>query len=65
MINVGFICLTEKYAINNILVKLPNILGPGEKFINLKLEKLRVVTWKMSSKNSSRVTFYNQITKDL
>ena len=50
MINVGFIYLIEKYAVNNILVKLPNILGLGEKFINLKLGKLRVVTWKMSSK---------------
>ena len=65
MINVRFIYLIEKYAVNNILVKLPNILGLGEKFVNLKLGKLRVVTWKMSSKNSARVTFYNQITKAL
>ena len=51
--------------VNNIQVKLPTILEVGGTILNLKLEKLRVVTWKIFSKNSYRFTFYNQIANSL
>ena len=49
---------------NNIQVKLSIILEVGSStIINLKLEKLKVATWKKLSKCSYRVTFYNQTTE--
>ena len=41
---VGFIYLITRYVVSNIQVKLPTILETGGTIINLKLEKLRVVT---------------------
>ena len=63
MINVWFMYWIARHVVNTIHVKLPTILEVGETIINLKLEKLWVVTWKMLSKSFYRVTFYNQITK--
>ena len=67
-INHSFDCndkclIIARHVVNNIQVKLPTILEVGGTIINLKLEKLRVVTWKILSKSSYRVTFYNQIPK--
>ena len=59
MINVQFIYLIVRHVVSNIQVKLPTILEVGGTIINLKLEKLRVVTWKMLSKSFYSVTFYN------
>ena len=63
MINVKFIYLIARHVVSNIQVKLPTILEVGGTIINLKLGKLKVVTWKKLNKSSYRVTFYNQITK--
>ena len=64
MINVWFIYLIVKHVVNlNVQVKLPTISEVSATIINLKLEKLEVVTWKMGSKNSYRAPFYNQIIK--
>ena len=52
-----------RHVVSNIQVKLQTILEVGRTIINLKLEKLRVVTWKILSKSSYRVSFCNQITK--
>ena len=49
--------------VNNIQVKLTTILEVSGTNTKLKLEKLSVVIWKMLSKSSYRVTFYNKITK--
>ena len=42
--------LIARHVINNIQVKLPTTLEVGGTIINLKLEKVRVVTWKILSK---------------
>ena len=43
--------------------KTISYLEVGGTVIYLELEKLRMVTWKMSNKNSQRVVFYNQMIK--
>ena len=63
MINVWFICLNARYVVSNIQVQLPTILSVGGTIVNPRLEKLRAVTVKISSKKSYRVTFYNQMKK--
>ena len=42
--------LIVEHVVNDIQVKLPNILGGGT-IINLNLEKLRALTWNIFSKN--------------
>ena len=62
-INIYIYIYIARHVVSNIQVKLKTILEVGGTSINLKLEKLRVRTWKMLSKSCCRVTFYNQITK--
>ena len=63
MINVWFIYSVIRHVVNNIQVKLTTILEVSGTNTKLKLEKLSVVIWKMLSKSSYSVTFYNKITK--
>ena len=63
MVNMWFSYLIAKHVVKHIQVKLPTILEEGGTILNLKLKRLWLVPCKVSSKNSYRVTFYNQNTK--